>query len=205
MPKITVSIDGVMVKEVPLIKDRTTIGRRPYNDIVIDNLAVSGEHAVMQMSGSEVFLEDLNSTNGTHVNGTTIKKQALKNGDSIGIAKYTITFSGRSTAVRAEKTSAMSLGGVAATSQTWNNAAIKVMTGSAAGYEVPLIKVVTTVGKPGIAVAAITHRSTDYVIGLIEGVVKPLINGRVLGDDAVSLTHGDVIELAGIQMQFIQR
>ena len=63
MPKMIVSIDGVVIKEVQLTKDRTTLGRRPYNDIVIDNLAVSGEHAVMQMSGHDVFLEDLNSTN----------------------------------------------------------------------------------------------------------------------------------------------
>jgi pSer/pThr/pTyr-binding forkhead associated (FHA) protein len=69
MPKMIVSIDGVVIKEVQLTKDRTTLGRRPYNDIVIDNLAVSGEHAVLQMTGSEVHLEDLNSTNGTYVNG----------------------------------------------------------------------------------------------------------------------------------------
>ena len=69
MPKMIVSIDDVVIKEVQLTKDRTTLGRRPYNDIVIDNLAVSGEHAVILMSGSEVTLEDLNSTNGSYVNG----------------------------------------------------------------------------------------------------------------------------------------
>ena len=52
MPKLIVSIDGIVVREVQLIKDRTTLGRRPYNDVVIDNLAVSGEHAVINMSGS---------------------------------------------------------------------------------------------------------------------------------------------------------
>ena len=67
MPKMIVSIDGVVVKELQLTKDRTTLGRRPYNDIVIDNLAVSGEHAALQMTGSEVHIEDLNSTNGTYV------------------------------------------------------------------------------------------------------------------------------------------
>ncbi len=87
MPKMIVSIDGVVIKEVQLTKDRTTLGRRPYNDIVIDNLAVSGEHAVMQMSGTDVFLEDLNSTNGTYVNGKAIKKQQLQNADTIEIGK----------------------------------------------------------------------------------------------------------------------
>jgi pSer/pThr/pTyr-binding forkhead associated (FHA) protein len=78
MPKMIVSIDGVVIKEVQLTKDRTTLGRRPYNDIVIDNLAISGEHAVFQMTGNEVFIEDLNSTNGTYVNGKAAKKQLLQ-------------------------------------------------------------------------------------------------------------------------------
>jgi len=94
MPKMIVSIDEVVIKEVQLTKDRTTLGRRPYNDIVIDNLAVSGEHAVLQMTGNEVFLEDLNSTNGTYLNGKAIKKQQLKNGDSVEIGKYKIKFVG---------------------------------------------------------------------------------------------------------------
>ena len=92
MPKMIVSIDEVVIKEVQLTKDRTTLGRRPYNDIVIDNLAVSGEHAVIHMGASEVLLEDLNSTNGTYVNGKAIKKQALQNGDGIEVGKYKIKF-----------------------------------------------------------------------------------------------------------------
>src|SRR3954465_6682534 len=92
MPKMIVSIDGVVIKEVQLTKDRTTLGRRPYNDIVIDNLAVSGEHAVLQMSGNEVYLEDLNSTNGTYINGKAVKKQLLANNDTIEIGKYKIKY-----------------------------------------------------------------------------------------------------------------
>ncbi len=92
MPKMIVSIDGVVIKEVQLTKDRTTLGRRPYNDIVIDNLAVSGEHAVLQMTGNEVYLEDLNSTNGTYVNGKAIKKQLLQNGDTVEIGKDKIKY-----------------------------------------------------------------------------------------------------------------
>ena len=92
MPKMIVSIDEVVIKEVQLTKDRTTLGRRPYNDIVIDNLAISGEHAAITMNGSEVVLEDLNSTNGTYVNGRAVKKQQLQNGDGIEIGKYKIRF-----------------------------------------------------------------------------------------------------------------
>src|SRR3954466_2645932 len=87
-----VSIDGVVIKEVQLTKDRTSLGRRPYNDIVIDNLAVSGEHAVLQMTGNEVYIEDLNSTNGTYINGKAVKKQLLQNNDTVEIGKYKIKY-----------------------------------------------------------------------------------------------------------------
>src|SRR5664279_1848404 len=92
MGKLVVSLDGVVIKEVQITKDKTTLGRRPYNDIVIDNLAISGEHAVLQMLGTEVYLEDLNSTNGTYVNGKAAKKQLLQNGDSVEVGKYKIKF-----------------------------------------------------------------------------------------------------------------
>ena len=83
MGKLVVSLDGVVIKEVQIIKDKTTLGRRPYNDIVIDNLAVSGEHAVLQMVGQDVFIEDLNSTNGTYINGKAVKKQLLAHNDTV--------------------------------------------------------------------------------------------------------------------------
>ena len=104
MPKMIVSIDEVVIKEVQLTKDRTTLGRRPYNDIVIDNLAVSGEHAVLLMIGGEVFLEDLNSTNGTYINGKAVKKQQLQNGDGIEVGKYKIKFVGDQVADDFDKT-----------------------------------------------------------------------------------------------------
>src|SRR3954447_543366 len=88
MGKLVVSLDGVVIKEVQIIKDKTTLGRRPYNDIVIDNLAVSGEHAVLQMVGSDVFIEDLNSTNGTYINGKAVKKQLLAHNATGEIGKY---------------------------------------------------------------------------------------------------------------------
>ncbi len=208
MPKMIVSIDGVVIKEVQLTKDRTTLGRRPYNDIVIDNLAVSGEHAVMQMSGMDVFLEDLNSTNGTYVNGKAIKKQQLQNGDAVEIGKYKIKFVLEGASETYEKTTVINAGSVVEPGDSQGaplgNAAIKVMSGTAAGREVPLVKVVTTIGKPGVAVAAITRRPHGYVVALVEGTQKPTINGNPIGTDAVNLHHGDLLELAGTQMQFVQ-
>ncbi len=209
MPKMIVSIDGVVIKEVQLTKDRTTLGRRPYNDIVIDNLAVSGEHAVMQMSGMDVFLEDLNSTNGTYVNGKAIKKQQLQSGDTVEIGKYKIKFVHEGANESHEKTMVISAGTVVPPvpdmAMVVANAAIKVMSGTAAGREVPLVKVVTTIGKPGVAVAAITRRPHGFVVAMVEGVQKPTINGSPIGTDAVNLRHGDMLELAGTKMQFVQQ
>ena len=232
MPKMIVSIDGVVIKEVQLTKDRTTLGRRPYNDIVIDNLAVSGEHAVLQMSGAEVYLEDLNSTNGTYINGKAVKKQLLANNDTVEIGKYKIKFIHEQAAFAgAEKTvilkpgqilppykppAAPAPGGAPAQAQPAGaaaaqaadlglvNASIKVLSGAAAGRQVPLVKVVTTIGKPGVAVAAITKRPHGFVVAHVEGSNKPTLNGAAIGAEPVTLKNGDLLELAGTQMQFVQ-
>ncbi len=226
MGKLVVSLDGVVIKEVQITKDKTTLGRRPYNDIVIDNLAVSGEHAVLQMVGADVFIEDLNSTNGTYINGKAIKKQLLTHNDTVEVGKYKIKYlvdeSGEyeKTMIMRPGSSAPPLGshhpsqsahpgliggagpGTAASAPS---ASIKVLNGAAAGREVTLTKVVTTVGKPGVQVASITRRPTGYAFAHVEGVARPSINGVPLVGDSVPLRNGDVIELAGTQMQFISR
>lgn len=218
MPKMIVSIDGVVIKEVQLTKDRTTLGRRPYNDIVIDNLAVSGEHAVLQMTGNEVHLEDLNSTNGTYINGKAVKKQLLQNNDTVEIGKYKIKYVNEVPAPTFERTVIMKPGvlpppvakpaGGAAPAGGGDLAdvkgAIKVLSGAAAGREVPLVKVVTTIGKPGVAVAAITKRPHGFVVAHVEGGNKPTVNGSAIGQEPVTLKNGDLLELAGTQMQFVQ-
>ncbi len=222
MGKLVVSLDGVVIKEVQVTKDKTTLGRRPYNDIVIDNLAVSGEHAVLQMVGQDVFIEDLNSTNGTYINGKAVKKQLLANNDTVEVGKYKIKFMVDDGADY-EKTMIMKPGAMASgaysssgrtsgfggltaggTSGNVGPASIRVMNGAAAGREVVLTKVVTTVGKPGVQVASITKRPTGYVLAHVEGGARPTVNSTPLAGETVSLKNGDVIELAGTQMQFVQ-
>ena len=221
MGKLVVSLDGVVIKEMQITKDKTTLGRRPYNDIVIDNLAVSGEHAVLQMVGPDVFIEDLNSTNGTYINGKAIKKQLLAHNDTVEIGKYKIKYmvddgsdyektmvirtaggpgasSGAApVSVTAPATFTGLAGGTAA-------ALIRVLNGAAVGREVTLTKVVTTVGKPGVQVASITKRPGGYVFAHVEGATRPTVNGAPLSGESVPLKNGDVIELAGTQMQFVQ-
>ena len=210
MHKMIVSIDDVVIKEVLLTKDRMTLGRRPYNDIVIDNLAVSGEHAVLETSGQAVYLEDLNSTNGTYVNGRAVKKQLLNNGDAVEIGKYQIKYvqeAGSDAAARADArqaSPAAPAASSAAAATASAHATIKVLSGAAAGREVPLLKVVTTIGKPGVAVAAITRRQGGFVVHHIEGAGNPTLNGISIGPDPLALKNGDLIELAGTQMQFVQ-
>jgi len=223
MPKLIMSIDGVVIKEVQLTKDRTTLGRRPYNDIVIDNLAVSGEHAVLEMKGGEVELEDLNSTNGTYLNGKAVKRQPLQHNDSIEIGKYKIKYFTENAASGFDKTQLIRPGAAALAAAApapapaaaaapaaiqpppaaaEKKGVIKVLNGAAAGREVPLVKVVTTIGKPGVAVAAITRRPQGYVVSHVDGSARATLNGSPVGTEVVPLKSGDLIELAGIQMQF---
>ena len=238
MGKLVVSLDGVVIKEVQITKDKTTLGRRPYNDIVIDNLAVSGEHAVLQMVGGDVFIEDLNSTNGTYINGKAVKKQLLTHNDTVEIGKYKIKYLvdeggeyEKTMIMRPGAGAPLPLGATSATSSAHPGivgsaaasgfgslgaatqamatagqpASIKVLNGAAAGREVTLTKVVTTVGKPGVQVASITKRPNGYAFAHVEGTNRPSINGVPLVGDSVPLRNGDVIELAGTQMQFIFR
>src|SRR5258706_11493546 len=99
MAKLILSMDGLVLKEIPLTKERTTIGRKPHNDIQIDNLAVSGEHAVIVTILNDSFLEDLGSTNGTVVNGNPIKKHFLQNNDVVELGKYKLKFVGEAAPV----------------------------------------------------------------------------------------------------------
>ena len=92
MAKLILSMDGLVLKEIPLTKERTTIGRKPHNDIQIDNLAVSGEHALIVTILNDSFLEDLGSTNGTLVNGAPIKKHFLQPNDVIELGKYKLKY-----------------------------------------------------------------------------------------------------------------
>ena len=205
MPKMVVSIDGVVIKEVQLTKERTTLGRRPYNDLVIDNLAVSGEHAAFVLEGDTALVEDLNSTNGTYVNGRAVRRQALVHGDLVEIGKYKIRFVGEGQELSSAAPMAAPAPSATATAASDDpTASIEVLSGPAAGRSVPVVKVVTTLGKPGVAVASITRRHHGHALALVEGKLVPTLNGQAVGEEPVLLKDGDVIELAGTRMRFRQ-
>jgi predicted component of type VI protein secretion system len=222
MPRLVLSLDGVVLREVSLTKDRTTIGRRSHNDLVIDNLAVSGEHAVMIMSGNDVYLEDLGSTNGTTVNGQPIKKHLLQHADTVEIGKYRIRFLANGSAegggnvdidtsqpLRREfygpgptTIQIRPPGSSLEDAQQQSTAMVKILSGANAGRELALVKALTTIGRPGHQVAVITRRPTGYFIAHVEGDIYPMVNGHNLGSAAHPLKDKDVIELAGVKMEF---
>jgi pSer/pThr/pTyr-binding forkhead associated (FHA) protein len=223
MPRLVLSLDGVVLKEVPIAKDRTTVGRRSHNDLTIDNLAVSGEHCVLVRSGDDVYLEDLGSTNGTTVNGQPIKRHLLLGGDLIEIGKYHLRFvaTGGDTPGGAEidfdtsqplkrefyspspATIPVRQPSAAPAAAAPAGALIRILTGANAGRELQLVKALTTIGRPGYQVAVITRRPSGYFIAHVEGDVFPSVNGVNLGSAAHSLKDKDVIELAGVQMEFV--
>jgi pSer/pThr/pTyr-binding forkhead associated (FHA) protein len=240
MAKLIMSLDNAVIREVPLDKERFTIGRKAHNDIQIDNLAVSGEHALIVTILNDSFLEDLGSTNGTLVNGNPVKKHILQTNDVIEIGKYKLKFvseapTGSSSVADFEKTMvlrapmgkmpAMTPGGggfgdtqVRATQTTTQSqppapaptvpkqpeklAAVQILTGPSAGKELELTKNLTTLGKPGVQVAVITRRPHGYFITHVEGANFPVINGKPLDAQAHQLNDHDVIELAGVKMEF---
>jgi pSer/pThr/pTyr-binding forkhead associated (FHA) protein len=255
MAKLILSLEGTVIREIPIDKERITIGRKPQNDIQIENLAVSGEHACIVTILNDSFLEDLGSTNGTLVNGNPIKKHILQNNDVIEIGKYKLKYvteaagAGKATVDDFEKTmvltrpkaaapkpfgdtQAMQAPAGAAPRPTPSAAAdaaapgsppaaapagarpaapaqgsvplatIQILTGASAGKEIDLTKNLTTLGKPGVQVAVITRRPQGYFITHVEGASFPVLNGRRLDAQAHPLNDHDVIELAGVKMEF---
>ena len=249
MAKLILSLEGSVIREIPLDKERIMIGRKASNDIQIENLAVSGEHACIVTILKDSFLEDLGSTNGTLVNGNPVRKHILQNNDVIEIGKYRLKYLEPAAAQKAgpksvedfEKTMVLhgpasarsrALGvpggpmgpgdtqnnrpaagarpgpfGAAATAQAKPGeaapmAAIQILTGGSAGRELDLVKNLTTLGKPGVQVAVITRRPQGYFIAHVEGANFPIVNGRKLDAQATRLSDHDVIELAGVKMEF---
>jgi len=304
MAKLILSLDGMVIREYPLTKERTTLGRKPHNDIVIDNLAISGEHAMIMTILNDSFLEDLGSTNGTLVNGQPIKKHFLQNNDVVELGKYKLKYATEASAAQAgpadfEKTMvlrapagggarpeaakpdagagaaaknfgdtvvnpdlmqtqgqgpglreaarqaaaastpapgaaapaapapaaaapapvqpaaapAAAAAAAAITTTTTTGAGqgpggsqiqgtIQILSGPSAGKELPLSKPLTTLGKPGVQVAVIAKRPQGYFITHVEGAAFPVVNGKQLDAQAHGLNDHDVIELAGVKMEF---
>jgi pSer/pThr/pTyr-binding forkhead associated (FHA) protein len=281
MARLILSLDNQVLAEYNMTKERYTIGRLPDNDVRIDNPAVSGHHSLIINILNDSFLEDLNSTNGTYVNGKLIKKHALQHGDVITIGHHQLRFSDQQEQQpeqdEFEKTMVIPAGqqnaeqlaaaekaadaAVAASDEAPGHAAndvaaavkldpeeaaalddkpkapplgetvaeekphtstyagvdpasvpnalplakLQVLSGTFAGRELELTKALTTLGRPGVQVAAITRRAEGYYIVHVESGTEgdfPLVNGQPIGEQARKLTDNDVVQLAGVKMGF---
>jgi len=230
MPKLILSMDGLVLKEIPLDKERIAIGRKPNNDIQIDNLAISGQHALITTILDDSFLEDQNSTNGTYVNGQSVKKCVLHNNDVIELGKYRLKFIADNMRVLPPATEYVASAvrnapapvehdqavdqtqvlpseliagpGTEASFDATQVGVIHVLSGPNAGRRLELAKALTTLGKPGKQVAVITRRPHGYFISHVEGGSFPLVNGRTIEDRAHPLNDGDIVEIAGVKMAF---
>lgn len=228
--KLILSLNGVILNEYPLDKERVTIGRKTTNDIAIDNLAISGEHAVVITLLNDSFLEDLDSTNGVLVNGIEIKNHFLQHNDLIEIGRHTLLYvndqqkpsddTAEKTVVvrhtvkplKSNETASLHPQDSTSTNPHLNTlvqsaaphpvAAIQILTGPNTGKELELTKSLTTLGKPGVQVAVLTRRLHGFFITHVEGSNFPLVNGIPLKDQPHLLQDHDVIELAGIKMEF---
>jgi hypothetical protein len=200
MPQLIASVEGVEIKHVYLQKDRTTLGRSPDNDIVFDNMVVSGHHCVFELKGlADVFIEDLHSTNGTYINGAMVRRQRLHDGEVVAIGNFRIQYVQASERPSGfSETTAMKLDPAG----PQLHAVFQVLSGSSAGLEMPVVKAVTTFGKPGVSVVAVSHRRDGYYVAHLDGPERPTLNGDLIGDMPVQLSNHDVLELAGNRMLF---
>ena len=281
MARLILSLDNQVLAEYNMTKERYTIGRLPDNDVRIDNPAVSGHHSLIINILNDSFLEDLNSTNGTYVNGKLIKKHALQHGDVITIGHHQLRFSDQQTneseqdefektmviptgqqnadqlakaeaaaeeaaaeesaaadvedevaaqaddagvkldageaAALEEEPRAPSVGETVRPTETQTGidpsnapnalplAKLQVLSGAFAGRELELTKALTTLGRPGVQVAAITRRAEGYFIVHVESGTEgdfPLVNGQPIDAQARKLEDNDVVQLAGVKMGF---
>ena len=227
--KLILSLNNSVLGEFPLDKERIIVGRKPENDIQVDNLAVSGQHAAIITILNDSFLEDLDSTNGTYVNGKLVKKHALKNGDVVTIGKHELRYLNdeatdeddefektmiirpgmaghAAAAAKAEEQAPTAASASPGADAPAGSAAmplgkIQVLSGPGAGKELELKKALITLGRPGIQVAVITRRPQGYFITHVEGT-HPVVNGESIGPQARQLKDHDVVELAGVKMEF---
>ncbi len=184
--KIVITSEDKQVKEIELVKERVTIGRKPYNDIVVDSRAVSGQHATITVMLDDAILEDLGSTNGTFIRGEKVFRQKLVDGDVIVIANAELKY-------------------VASPAKALPTGRIEVLSGAHRGKKLALNKPLTTIGKPGSAVVAVTYAGGVYSASTIDGEMGPSINGAELQSEPRRLSHGDKIDLAGTSMTFLAR
>ncbi len=219
MSKLILTLDGAVIREYPIEKDSLSIGRKHGNDIQLNDLTVSGRHALIVSMGEHIYVDDLGSTNGTLMNGARISKTLLKHGDVIQVGNYQFTFYD-DTETEYEPTmfiqAEIEETQVIDTSKQANSdnikgerlAGVKIINGPLAKKTLELRKPFNTIGFNGIKMAMISRTTDHYTISALKSSKlrrsgdTPMLNGKVISTDSVCLKEKDIIELAGTKMEF---
>jgi pSer/pThr/pTyr-binding forkhead associated (FHA) protein len=203
VPKIIIAQDGQVVQEIELSKERTTLGRHPRNDIVLTERTVSGDHCAITCSGSGATLEDLGSSNGTRVGGQRVTRHALADRQRFTIVPFDIEFHATPRPAKAAAPVMVPVPLLAPQAEAALPAGgIEVLSGNNAGKKLSLVKPLTTLGSPGVAVLVISRSASGFAAAHIDGVTVPTVNGEPLSKTPRPLQDGDQIDLAGTRMAF---
>lgn len=217
MPKLLLMHDGAVIREYPLEKERMSVGRRPSNDIQLDDPTVSGTHAVFLVL-HHVYVEDQNSTNGVLLNGKRVGKRQLEHGDIVRIGRHELKFVDDK-AQDFERTVVISAGASPTPAKEATPAAkeapkptpaptpmvVRVVSGPKNGTIIELKKPYTTLGTPGGEMAVIAKRGARFFLMPMQGTATskpPRLNGQQLHAESQVLSMGDIIEVAGSRLQF---
>ncbi|MFZ6750016.1 FHA domain-containing protein [Undibacterium sp. Ren11W] len=203
MAKIIVTLNGLEKYDVNLLKPRFSIGRRPENDLVLDQATISGHHAAIDRTSIGIFVLDLGSTNGTLVNGQPITKHLLQHEDVIEVGKYRLKFQhGQNNSYEPQAAlSSVPLPVGEAPQLPKLVAKVKVLNGANAGRELLLDKAVTSLGRAGVLVVTISKQHQQYIATRLEGVAVT-VNSHPLESAPLVLRDGDELDLAGTKMKF---
>ena len=227
MAKLVLSAEGTVVFQCFLDDERLYIGRQVPNQVVIDDPAVSREHAAILPVGNDHILEDLQSANGTFVNGTRIMRHILQHGDVIEFGQYNLRYLNSRASAEADLDRTMIIAGLQGqpilspddlrpspenlrvpsarpARAHVPKGRVRITGGPRAGSTVELDRVVATFGKPGDQLAVVTRRPHGFFITHVEGRRFPRINGQSIDKEARQLRRGDVIEVWDEQLEFVQ-
>ncbi len=219
MAKLIMTLDGAVVREFPIDKDSISIGRKHGNDIQLNDLTVSGRHALIVTMGEHTYVDDLGSTNGTLLNGARVAKTLIKHGDVIQIGNYQFTYYEDEQTeyeptmfiqAEIEDTQVIDPNAVKAPSAPRGErlAGVRILNGPMAKKVLELRKPFNTIGFNGIKMAMIARNADNYTIsGLKSNKLRrandvPMLNGKPITTAATVLKEHDIIELAGTQMEF---
>jgi len=187
-PKLLLSTASQHLRQIVIDKPRLTIGRRPYNDIMLDDLTVSGEHALLLTRAGASVIEDLRSRNGTLVNDEPVIQRALLDGDRIEIGIYRLQYVIEPLISEGDRP------------PEW--ACVEALSGDAIGKVIAIDRAIVSLSNASGQVAVISRRKNGFFITHLEGTTFPLVNGESTGLISHLLRADDLIELAGTIFRF---